>query len=60
MSNNLKAENLSEAELKNVQAGIGLLLPAVQAAREPARQKARSSKGLSLGTKETESTVKKA
>lgn len=40
MTDKKKTEELNEAELDQVTGGVGLLLPAVQAAREPASLKA--------------------
>ena len=43
MTEKTKKTELNEAELDQVQGGVGLLLPAVQAAREPASFKAESA-----------------
>ncbi|MEP2989853.1 MAG: hypothetical protein ABJN65_12280 [Parasphingorhabdus sp.] len=54
-----QTEELNEAELDNVQGGVGLLLPAVQSAREAARgSRSKTSKeflssGHSTGFKKT-------
>tara|TARA_R110000824_G_scaffold111734_10_gene260448 strand:+ start:1653 stop:1853 length:201 start_codon:yes stop_codon:yes gene_type:complete len=54
MTDAMKNTELNEAELDQVQGGIGLLLPAVQAAREPASIKAAgtSAKGDPVPTED--------
>ena len=63
MTDKKQNEELNEAELDNVQGGVGLLLPAVQSAREAARgNRSKTSKGFlssghSTGIKKTSKVV---
>lgn len=54
MTDAMKNTELNDTELEQVQGGIGLLLPAVQAAREPASLKAAggTAKGGPLPTED--------
>lgn len=49
MTDKKKTTELNETELDNVQGGVGLLLPAVQAAREKAVASKTSKEFLSSG-----------
>lgn len=53
-----KTEELNEAELDQVTGGIGLLLPAVQAVREPSARKAVPAENISIAYEEIKQTYK--
>jgi len=56
MTNVKKTEELNEAELDQVQGGVGLLLPAVQAVREGRSKQA--SEQISIAYEEIKQTYK--